>query len=218
MAHTDNSQVGASVGGAGGAVPGESQTPASERPTCKLWGMVTRLPRWGLSWRGRLLILPAILVLGSLLVLRIHAFLAVIHRVDANILVVEGWIDNYAIRGGASEFKKSSYERVFTTGGPFNGRAYGRRTFQQLLKTVALDAIVETGAFLRTITEFLTTTRLPVSTLEINPRNDSYTAARVRFERNRFGCNPDNSPNFLRCVANNPTFSPAKTFSDLNAH
>jgi uncharacterized SAM-binding protein YcdF (DUF218 family) len=121
MAHTDHSQAGASVGSAGGAVPGESQTPASERPTCKLWGMVTRQPRWGLSWRGRLLILAAILVLGSLLVLRIHAFLAVTHRVDANILVVEGWIDNYAIRAAAAEFKRGSYERVFTLGGPIVG-------------------------------------------------------------------------------------------------
>jgi uncharacterized SAM-binding protein YcdF (DUF218 family) len=115
------SHEGTSAESTGGAVGGQSQSPASARPNCKLWGMVTRQPRWGLSWRGRLLVLAATLVLGSVLVLRIHSFLAVTHRVDTNILVVEGWIEGYAIRGGAAEFKNGAYERVFTTGGPIVG-------------------------------------------------------------------------------------------------
>jgi hypothetical protein len=54
-------------------------------------------------------------------ILNIHPFLAVTHRVNTNVLVVEGWIPRYAIRGGAEEFKNGSYERIFTTGGPENG-------------------------------------------------------------------------------------------------
>ena len=56
-----------------------------------------------------------------LVFLNVHPFLAVTHRVNTNILVVEGWIQRYAIRGGADEFNSGSYERIFTTGGPENG-------------------------------------------------------------------------------------------------
>ena len=58
---------------------------------------------------------------GYLLLKTIHPFLAVTERVDADILVIEGWIHRYAIRQGAEEFKRGSYQRIFTTGGPENG-------------------------------------------------------------------------------------------------
>ena len=77
--------------------------------------------RWGLSWRGRLTITAVALLVAYIVVFNIHSFLAVTHRVNANILVVEGWINEYAIRKGAEEFKDGPYERVFTTGGPVNG-------------------------------------------------------------------------------------------------
>jgi uncharacterized SAM-binding protein YcdF (DUF218 family) len=54
-------------------------------------------------------------------VLNVHPFLAVTHRANAKILVVEGWIDEYAIRAGADEFKTGDYEHIITTGGPMAG-------------------------------------------------------------------------------------------------
>jgi uncharacterized SAM-binding protein YcdF (DUF218 family) len=51
----------------------------------------------------------------------IHPFLAVTHRVDSNILVVEGWVHEYAIDAAVKEFRTGSYDRVFTTGGPVSG-------------------------------------------------------------------------------------------------
>src|SRR4029453_1009615 len=53
--------------------------------------------------------------------LRVYPFLAVTHRVDTNVLVVEGWIHEYAIRAAVEEFRSKSYQRVFTTGGPVEG-------------------------------------------------------------------------------------------------
>ena len=40
-----------------------------------------------------------------LVFLNVHPFLAETHRVNTNVLVVEGWIEQYAIRAGAEEFK-----------------------------------------------------------------------------------------------------------------
>jgi uncharacterized SAM-binding protein YcdF (DUF218 family) len=51
----------------------------------------------------------------------VYPFLAVTHRVDTDILVVEGWVHEYAIRSAISEFQSGHYQRVFTTGGPVAG-------------------------------------------------------------------------------------------------
>jgi hypothetical protein len=56
-----------------------------------------------------------------LFVARIHPFLAVTERVDADILVVEGWIHLYAIRASVDEFRSGRYQRIYTTGGPVIG-------------------------------------------------------------------------------------------------
>ena len=87
----------------------------------KLWGFLTRKERWGLSWRGRLLLGSIAVVAAYLVFLNVHPFLAVTHRVDSNTLVVEGWIQRYALRAAVDEFNRGSYEHVYTTGGPENG-------------------------------------------------------------------------------------------------
>jgi hypothetical protein len=87
----------------------------------KFCGILKRKERWGLSWRGWLLVSSAGLVTAYFALLNIHPFLAVTHRVNTNILVVEGWVHRYSIRTGVEEFKTGSYQRVFTTGGPVEG-------------------------------------------------------------------------------------------------
>jgi len=84
-------------------------------------GILTRKERWGLSWRGWLILA---LLAGSnagLLLFSVQPFLAETHRVNTNLLVVEGWIHEYAIRAAVKEFGDGSYQRVFTTGGPVAG-------------------------------------------------------------------------------------------------
>lgn len=93
----------------------------SGKTSPRFWGIITRKERWGLSWRGWLLFPSAGLLAAYFLFLTIHPFLAVTHRVNTNILVVEGWLQRDAIRGAAEEFKTGSYERIFTTGGPEAG-------------------------------------------------------------------------------------------------
>ena len=58
----------------------------------KFWGTFVRKERWDLSWRGWLIVLAGIILAFSAFLLRVYPFLAVTHRVDTNVLVVEGWI------------------------------------------------------------------------------------------------------------------------------
>jgi DUF218 domain len=86
-----------------------------------LWGILVKKERWGLSWRGWLIVFAGVLLTFSLFLFRIYPFLAVTHRVDTNVLVVEGWIHEYAIRAALKEFQSNHYQWIFTTGGPVEG-------------------------------------------------------------------------------------------------
>ena len=85
------------------------------------WGVFVRRERWGLAWQGWLLLLLVSALLVSCLFVTVHPFLATTHRVDTNILVVEGWVHDYVIRAAAKEFSAGDYQRVFSTGGPSAG-------------------------------------------------------------------------------------------------
>jgi len=110
----------------------------------KLWGLLICKERWGLSWRGRLTITAVALLVAYIVVLNIHPFLAVTHRVNANILVVEGWIHQYAIREAVEEFRRGSYQRVFTTGGPVVGIGHYVNEYQTSA-SVGADLLVNAG-------------------------------------------------------------------------
>lgn len=87
----------------------------------KLWGILVRKERWGLSWRGRMVMALAVLLAGLALVWVIHPFLAVTHRAPAQVLVVEGWTHYFGVDAAVNEFKAGHYERILTTGGPMEG-------------------------------------------------------------------------------------------------
>jgi hypothetical protein len=87
----------------------------------KFYGLFVLKERWGLSWRGWLGTVLVFLLAGWLVLLEIHPFLAVTHRSNSNVLVVEGWIHEYAIIVAVKEFNTGRYERVYTTGGPVEG-------------------------------------------------------------------------------------------------
>jgi len=90
-------------------------------PRRALCGLLDRRERWSLSWRGRFIVVVALLLISVLVFRSVYPFLAITHRVDADVLVVEGWIHEYAIRAALDEFRRNSYKRAFTTGGPVEG-------------------------------------------------------------------------------------------------
>jgi len=97
------------------------QVRSYDKASQKFWGIVTRKERWGLSWRGWLLVMSTGLAVAYFAFLNVCPFLTTTQRVDTNVLVVEGWVHKYAIRSAIEEFRAGSYQRVFTTGGPVVG-------------------------------------------------------------------------------------------------
>ncbi|MBU6410012.1 MAG: YdcF family protein [Verrucomicrobia bacterium] len=95
-------------------------------PRSCLLGLLLRKERWGLSARGWLVLLLLLVLAAFTFLAEIHPFLAVTRRVNANILVVEGWLDPYGIDAAVKEFKAGHYARIYTTGCPIEGAALYR--------------------------------------------------------------------------------------------
>ena len=93
----------------------------SEGPRRGFFGFVTRRERWGLSGRGYLLALTVLTFGGLGCFFRVYPFFAVTNRMEARLLVVEGWVNAHAIRAAVDEFRTGAYDRVLATGGPVEG-------------------------------------------------------------------------------------------------
>lgn len=95
-------------------------SPIARRST-RLFGLITRKERWGLSRKGWLLFLLLVIGVATAVFYGVYPFLAVTQRTNTGTLVVEGWIHEYAIRAAINEFRTGHYERVFAIGGPIGG-------------------------------------------------------------------------------------------------
>ena len=125
--------------------PGTRSTPVASPPMKKaLGGLLVRRYRWGLSRAARVLLVAVALVIGTTTFFGIYSFLAVSHRVDTDVLVVEGWVHPYAARAAVEEFRNHSYRQIFTTGGPVVGNG-GYINDYQTAANVGADLLKKEG-------------------------------------------------------------------------
>lgn len=87
----------------------------------KYFGIFSRRERWGLSARGWIFFIALILLAGFLWIKNVRPFLAQTKREDTKILVVEGWVRNFAMNAAVAEFHSGHYAQIYTTGGPIAG-------------------------------------------------------------------------------------------------
>jgi uncharacterized SAM-binding protein YcdF (DUF218 family) len=109
-----------------------------------LGGLLVRRYRWGLSRWAKFLLLMVVFLAVGLAFLGIYPYLAITDRIDADVLVVEGWVHPYAIQASAEEFRGHYYRQIFTTGGPVVGRG-GYINDYQTSASVGADLLKKTG-------------------------------------------------------------------------
>ena len=90
-----------------------------------LWmGLIKRKERWSLTAAGWIVLIVVVAAVFVAAVLTVHPFLAVNDPVRGDILVVEGWLPDYAIERVIEIFKSGGYSRLVTTGSPLTYGSY----------------------------------------------------------------------------------------------
>jgi len=88
----------------------------------KWFRLLSRKERWGLTWRGWLLLFVTMIGTAATLLLTVHPFLALNSPVKSSVLVVEGWLSTGELHEVADLIQKEKYQMVYTTGGPWDDR------------------------------------------------------------------------------------------------
>ena len=81
-------------------------------------GLIDRKKRWSLTIRGWIILFCGAVIIITLTTTSIYPFLALNQAVPADILVVEGWLPDYALEKAIEEFKKRNYRTIVTIGTP----------------------------------------------------------------------------------------------------
>jgi len=119
------------------------------------------------TWLGWLCLLGAAAVVVRLCLAGPYPLLAVTERVPASVLVVEGWVSDFALRDALAEFRHGGYERLVTAGGPLGyGYTVGGTT----------NYAQSAGLILRSFGA--DTNRMVVAPGRFTFRNRTYNAAR----------------------------------------
>ncbi len=113
--------------------------PPSPSAPRKSGGWVKKTSVWLPTWRGWLALLLAAVfaILGA--IRGVHPFLAVNRPVQADVLVVEGWVPEYALKQGLDLTRERNYRYLLLTGGlvkgevaPEPGDTYARMAMKRL--------------------------------------------------------------------------------------
>lgn len=107
--------------------------------------LIHRQEKWALTAQGWLVVITFAATLIFFTITHIHPFLSITSPIKADLLVVEGWLPDYAIKQALTEFETGSYNKIVTTGGPLPTGYYlaEYKTFAELsaatLKALGLE-------------------------------------------------------------------------------
>lgn len=93
------------------------------KPSKRVWGLFRRRECLLPTWRGWIVLLLIGAALVVFAVKRVHSFLAVNDPVAGGVLVVEGWLPDYALEQVIAEFRRDHYTKLFVTGVPLESGA-----------------------------------------------------------------------------------------------
>jgi hypothetical protein len=86
--------------------------------------LIRRREMWAITMEGWVIAMMGLIIVIILMLTNIHPFLAVNSPLKADLLVVEGWLPDYAIESAIAEFKKGEYRQLITTGSPLSKGYY----------------------------------------------------------------------------------------------
>jgi len=110
-----------------------------------LAGLLVRRYRWGLSVRDFIVFWFSLATVLVVFFLESYPFLAITSSVPSDTLVVEGWMNEYAMKQAAAEYARGHYPHLLTTGGPTLGKGGGYINDFNTSASVGTDLLEKTG-------------------------------------------------------------------------
>lgn len=86
--------------------------------------LISKRERWGLTWKGFIVLLFLIFLSGYIFFSRLYSTLAPVKRVAARVLVLEGAVTDHVLTEAIKEFRSYPYEWLITTGTPLDYGSY----------------------------------------------------------------------------------------------
>ena len=105
--------------------------------------LLSKRPAWCLTVQGWCVVLATLNAVLLLLLFGSGSFLSPTVRVEADVLVVEGWLPDYALKDAVEEFHRGKYRYVITAGSPLLSGYYlsDRKTSADL----AAETLIKVG-------------------------------------------------------------------------
>jgi len=112
------------------------------------WGMFRRRELLVPTWRGWLVLLATLFLVGFCAVRGIHRFLSVNDPRPGGVLIVEGWAADYTLADTVAEFNRNHYDKLYVTGGPIEQGAVlsEYHTYAELATAVLLKLGMSTNS------------------------------------------------------------------------
>ena len=86
--------------------------------------LIHRQEIWVLTVEGWIVLLASVAALMLFLLTHIYSFLAFNRPIKADVLVIEGWMKESAIKEAIAEFEKGGYQKLITVGPPISEEYY----------------------------------------------------------------------------------------------
>ncbi|WP_413163794.1 YdcF family protein [Capilliphycus salinus ALCB114379] len=86
--------------------------------------LIRRQETWTLTLKGWVITLLFLMTMTLVSCFNLYPFLAVNAPIQADALVIEGWMPDYAIKAALVEFEKGNYQKIITTGLPLSKGYY----------------------------------------------------------------------------------------------
>ncbi|MEH1770562.1 YdcF family protein [Nostoc sp.] len=133
--------------------------------------IIKRQEMWTLTAQGWAIAIALIAYLIFFVFTHVHSFLAVTSPIEsAEVLVVEGWLPDYAIEKALTEFQTGSYRQIITTGGTLGKGSYliGYKNFAEVSAATFIKLGLEAEKVVAVPTPFVVKDRSYASAAEFH--------------------------------------------------
>ena len=80
--------------------------------------IISKREKYTLTFLGKLLILTIVIILIYIGIRNIYPFLSTTNTVNTDVLVVEGWLPDFALKQAVEEYNSGKYKTLIITGMP----------------------------------------------------------------------------------------------------